>query len=35
MKALRILMNLIKEAVENREVMSFPIKKTNEFENLL
>ena len=26
---------LIKEAVENREVMSFPIKKTNEFENLL
>jgi thiamine biosynthesis protein ThiI len=26
---------LIKEAVENREVMSFPIKKKNEFENLL
>ena len=26
---------IIKEAVENREVMSFPIKKTNEFENLL
>lgn len=26
---------LIKEAVENREVMSFPIKKTNEFKNLL